>query len=78
MQKTKVKIICPIHGVFEQSPDNHLSGKCCKECVKSHGEEKIELFLKENKIIFEFQKNLKIVKMFCLYLLIFIFHLKIY
>ena len=24
--KTKVKIICPIHGVFEQSPDAHLHG----------------------------------------------------
>jgi len=32
--KTKVKIICPIHGVFEQTPDKHLSGQGCKECKK--------------------------------------------
>ena len=30
--KTKVKIVCKIHGIFEQRPDNHLAGKGCKEC----------------------------------------------
>lgn len=30
--KTKVKIICPIHGVFEQKPNDHLSGKGCRLC----------------------------------------------
>ena len=30
--KTRVKIICPVHGIFEQIPYNHLSGKGCKEC----------------------------------------------
>ena len=30
--KTKVCIICPIHGEFWQTPDNHLQGKGCKEC----------------------------------------------
>ena len=28
----KVKIICPIHGVFEQTPNNHLKGKGCQKC----------------------------------------------
>lgn len=27
--KSKVKIICPEHGVFEQLPSNHLSGCGC-------------------------------------------------
>lgn len=27
-----VKIICPVHGEFEQSPSGHLSGKGCKIC----------------------------------------------
>ena len=31
--KTKVIIICPIHGDFEQTPNNHLSGKGCKNCI---------------------------------------------
>lgn len=30
--KTKIKIICPAHGIFEQIPYNHLSGKGCMEC----------------------------------------------
>lgn len=29
---SKVKIICPIHGMFEQTPNDHLSGKGCKQC----------------------------------------------
>lgn len=32
--KNKVRIICPKHGVFEQSPSSHLSGSGCKECIK--------------------------------------------
>lgn len=32
--KTKVKIICPTHGVFEQTPNDHLSGKGCSNCNK--------------------------------------------
>lgn len=30
--KTKVTIICPNHGVFEQTPANHLSGFGCLRC----------------------------------------------
>ena len=29
---TKVKIICDIHGEFEQTPSNHLKGNDCLEC----------------------------------------------
>jgi hypothetical protein len=29
---TPVKIICPIHGLFEQRPKNHLIGKGCSKC----------------------------------------------
>lgn len=29
---TKVKIICPVHGVFEQIPCNHTSGQKCPLC----------------------------------------------
>ena len=31
---TKVVIICPEHGRFEQLPYNHLSGKGCVKCAK--------------------------------------------
>ena len=31
--KTKVRILCPIHGIFEQRPDNHLLGIGCIHCA---------------------------------------------
>ncbi len=30
--KTKVEIICSIHGSFPQTPSNHLSGQGCPDC----------------------------------------------
>ena len=32
--RTKVKIVCPIHGVFEQIPDSHMRGRGCNKCVR--------------------------------------------
>ena len=46
---TKVCIICPIHGEFWQKPYNHLQGRGCQECNKSHLEEEVENFLKNEK-----------------------------
>lgn len=31
--KTKVTIICPEHGEFQQRPDMHLRGRGCQKCV---------------------------------------------
>ena len=33
--KSKVKIICKIHGVFLQTPDEHVQGKGCRSCGNS-------------------------------------------
>ena len=46
---TKVKIICPKHGVFEQIPKNHKRGIGCKKCG---GNEKVttESFIEKSKI----------------------------
>ena len=55
--RTKVKIICPIHGIFEQTPNNHLSKKGCKKCNESKGEKEISLFLINNKIIHNKQQK---------------------
>lgn len=30
--RTKIKILCTIHGIFEQLPSNHLSGSGCYKC----------------------------------------------
>lgn len=47
---TKVCIICPIHGEFWQSPDNHLRGKGCQKCSESKLENEIAKLLDENNI----------------------------
>ena len=40
---TKVNIICPLHGIFEQSFHKHLCGDSCKKCSKERvGKEIIE------------------------------------
>lgn len=33
--KNNVKIICPIHGIFEQTPNNHLAKHGCPKCVEN-------------------------------------------
>ncbi len=56
--RTKVKIICSEHGIFEQIPTNHLRGKGCDKCkINSIGEKTIENLLKEKNIIFTQQKT---------------------
>lgn len=30
----KVKIICPKHGIFEQTPNKHLNGRGCEKCAR--------------------------------------------
>ena len=33
--KTKVEIVCPIHGSFYQKPYKHLEGQGCPDCRKN-------------------------------------------
>lgn len=48
---TKVKIICPNHGIFEQTPNAHLSGFGCSKCRDEYLSEKFisnkESFIKK-------------------------------
>jgi len=55
--KTKIKIICPIHDIFEQLPYDHLNGCGCPKCQKSKNELFIENILNEKNIEFETQKT---------------------
>lgn len=50
--KTKVKIMCKIHGEFEQSPSIHLNGGGCKKCKYSKGEKMVSDLLIKNNIKF--------------------------
>jgi antitoxin component YwqK of YwqJK toxin-antitoxin module len=51
----KIKIICPIHGEFEQSSDKHIRGHGCLLCKESKGEREIRVYLKNRKINFSQQ-----------------------
>lgn len=50
----KTTIICPIHGEFEQTPQEHLKGKGCPTCANESKHKKLKL---ENEIALERTKN---------------------
>jgi hypothetical protein len=52
---TPVKISCPIHGEFIQSPAAHLRGQGCPICQESTGEKLIASILEKKKIRFSKQ-----------------------
>lgn len=58
---TKIEIICPIHEVFEQSPQSHLVGKGCPKCAKELVRQKLKLtdseFIKKSNEIHDFRYN---------------------
>lgn len=54
--QTKIIIMCPMHGKFEQTPNSHLSGKGCPLCKQSKGENKIEELLLIKNIGYVYQK----------------------
>lgn len=57
--KTKISIICKIHGPFRQLPVNHMNGNGCPICKLSKGELYIKNYLDENKIKYVRQKKFK-------------------
>ena len=48
--KNKIKIICPIHGEFKQTPSSHTKGNGCPKCSKSYNYTNSEYIEKVNKI----------------------------
>ena len=53
--ETKVEITCPIHGIFSQTPHQHLNGKGCFKCgnilsSKSHSLTNEEFILRSKSI----------------------------
>ena len=52
--KTKVIIVCPKHGEFNQVPSSHLMGAGCKKCATEipHNKLDTEQFIKRSKKIF--------------------------
>ena len=69
----KVKIICPIHGIFEQSPKCHLKGHGCQKCA-GNKKKTTDEFVKEAKNIHgnfydyslvDYKRNLFKIKIIC-------------
>ena len=56
---TKVCIICPEHGEFWQTPNNHLYGSGCPACPQSQLEGKMRQFLIAHDILFEQEKGFR-------------------
>ena len=48
--KTKIKIICPIHGIFEQETTQHLSNHGCYQCKLNDKKKPKEVFITESII----------------------------
>lgn len=62
----KIKIICSIHGIFEQNPYNHLNGAGCHKCSRvtayNKNVKKIDQFLQEAILIHGYKYNYSKVK----------------
>jgi very-short-patch-repair endonuclease len=52
--RTNMTIMCPIHGEFQQRPDNHLQGKGCKLC----GIDKLKILFTKSKEQFVNESNI--------------------
>jgi len=71
--KTKVKIICKKHGVFEQSPNHHLRGRNCPKCSKKYkktNDDCIKIFNDIHNFIYDYSlvnfiNNNKKIKIIC-------------
>ena len=49
--KSKIKIICPIHGIFEQAVFYHLSGCGCRQCADDKNRKSQEQFIEDTRKI---------------------------
>ena len=61
--KTKIKIICKEHGIFEQSPYLHLKGSGCPKCyykkLSNQNTFTINEFIEKAKNILQEWRNLQ-------------------
>ena len=56
-RRTPVKILCPKHGPFMQTPKSHIRGAGCPLCNNSYLEETVSRMLTQNHIPFIAQKT---------------------
>lgn len=56
----KIDIICPIHGIFKQTPKSHLRGSGCNKCAGRN--KTTEEFINECKLIHKNKYNYELVE----------------
>lgn len=63
--KSKVQIVCPLHGAFDQEPYVHLVGSGCKKCAHEEGGKQrrssTKDFINKAKEIHDFKYDYKLV-----------------
>lgn len=57
-KRTKVKIICPIHGEFEQLAANHMKGQGCPECGKEKAQKRDGDYINSRKTTDDFKDDI--------------------
>ena len=60
--REKVPIQCNKHGIFLQSPNNHIKGEGCPKCKESFGEREIAKALSSEDILYIQQKSFDFLK----------------
>ncbi len=71
--RTKIKIICKEHGIFEQNPKHHLRGSGCKKCAETYNYDTKEFIKRAKEIhgdkydysLTEYKNNRTKVKIIC-------------
>jgi hypothetical protein len=58
---TYVKIICKIHGEFNQAPTHHLSGKNCEKCCFDGRKTKLDDFISRSNAMHNFKYDYSLV-----------------
>jgi hypothetical protein len=59
---TKIKIICKIHGEFEQIPVSHLRGHGCKKCSYEEKKNTVDYFIQKSNEVHKNYYNYSMVK----------------
>lgn len=69
-----IKIICPIHGLFKQTPNEHLKGYRCSKCAGNNIILSLDYIINQGNVIhnnkydyslIEYKNNKKKVKIIC-------------
>ena len=59
--KQKIKIICPIHGEFEQRASSHINGLGCKKCSNKLQNIDIDTLIQKSNLLYDYKYDYSLV-----------------